>query len=239
MDVNQKGLRRRELKSAAPSTETGDHNNLRQYWALLERLHNLKTASKSINQAKRVSLAETEKDAFADTVKLYVDSLQDALQDIASKLYTTVLIVGQSGSGKTHILNQLINRGLNLSDETFVLTEAQVRNCLLVTVSKRSSDDGPWTPANSAANRPVCLSSSNRNHFCPNIQTLETVKKFDILPEGDMMCTTRVPIHIFHGSKVKITFGYAGVTEVHFQLKRLLEKIQTLSLQVKAEIPQL
>ena len=220
-----------QLSSSTGADENRGESCATRSRKLLKKLHALEVAVDSCAQAVSTSLIETKNNVYNKTVKLHADLVQEALQDVRSNVYTTVLVAGKSGSGKTHFLNQIINSGLNLSGR-FLLTQTEIQKKLFVTVNKSPLQYGQWSPITSSMNAVVCKNASDCNQFCPSIPVTDAVEQIDILPEGDMMCTTKVPIHIFYGSEVKVTFSYTGAEEVSVELKRLLKIIQIISSQV-------
>jgi hypothetical protein len=208
-----------------------DNYSMGQNSVILARLHTLNIILETL-KCTDCYFTQEETDDFTNTVFLIDKSIKDQLSAIKSEMYTTILVVGCSGSGKTHVLNNLLRGGLSLSPTISPLNEEQIRDRLIVKVIDNHDNGKYWSPVISATCGSLLESSSVHSHFLPRFPKDCKFKQFDILPEGDMFCTTKVPVHIFYGKEVKISISYTTAAQVDVYLRKLLIRIKLLLFQV-------
>jgi hypothetical protein len=95
-----------------------------------------------------------------------------------------------------------------------------LKESLTVTVLDSFDESIYWTPQLFHLGSSLGTSDNRLPQFYPQLDKQDV--SAGILPEGDMLCTTKVPIHVFYGNHARITFAYASPAQVDNELKKLL-----------------
>lgn len=173
---------------------------------------------------KAVTVKETTTDSVPNGL---LESARYALKEAAHmsrrEKYNTIVVIGRPGSGKTHFLNELLNVGLGHNRGSgSILTQAIIVERLrIISVN---NNDTHWTPQLLEHAQEFTSDASAFPQLYPEVYTPSSA---DILPEGDMFSTTKVPIHLVYGCAVRISVVYASPQVVDRELKKLLNVLQT------------
>ena len=167
-----------------------------------------------------------------EAVELLCVRAKRLLRKVRQRLYTTVCMVGSSGSGKTHFLNTLLCSGLNVPSRTEKLTDTILRQSLNISVVETFDRDICWTPQCTALGTSVDATADSLSHFFPDIEGGDDCAC--LLPEGDMLSSTTVPVHVFYGEYVAVSFSYISAAQVDEYLRALLTCVNACPSQVFA-----
>jgi len=189
---------------------------------ILSRLHVLLALLDDLKKA--VTVQETTTDSAPNGL---LESARCAFEEAARmsrrEKYNTIVVIGRPGSGKTHFLNELLNFGLGHNHGSgLILTQAIAVERLRILSVK--NNDTCWTPQLLERAQEFTSDTSAFPQLYPDVYTPSSA---DILPEGDMFSTTKVPVHLVYGCAVRISVVYASPQVVDRELKKLLDVLRT------------
>jgi len=194
-------------------------------------LKNMSILCATINVFKHACInADVPKqEALIGTVELLETQMKKLSIQLKRQMYTTVCVVGRSGCGKTHFLNAFLREGLDVRpDSELGMKNEVLTDRLSITAFNTFGEGVHWTPQLSQLG--VTLEANVKKkytQFIPRVS--EDCDYIDLLPEGDMLSTTKVPVHIFFGEQTKISFAYISAEQVDRELKKLISVLASNS----------
>ena len=176
-----------------------------------------------------------KQEALVGTVELLKTQVKKLSIRLKRQMYTTVCVVGRSGCGKTHFLNGFLREGLDiLPDSESEMKNEVLMDRLSITAFNTFGEGVHWTPQLSQLG--VALQANVKKkytQFTPHVSN--DCDYIDLLPEGDMLSTTKVPVHIFFGERTKVSFAYMSAEQADLELKKLISVLTSKSPKVIRE----